>query len=286
MRTLFIAGLPDDVKAREIYNLFREFPGFESSQLRSAGTTRAYAFAVFTDQQSAVTAIQSLNGLSFDLEKESTLYINFAKSNSRKRLRTDDGMPYSPDKRSRGTVAYSRSYLDSGVGSNIHMPGMGNPAYSINAYPSTQSLAIYDYGTDPNKPGMGNPAYNINAYPFTQSQTIYDYGTDPNKPLNISSTNIPRNSDPCSTLFVANLGPTCSEQELTDIFSRCPGFSKLKMQKKNGLPVAFVDFKDVASSTGALNHLQGTHLYLSVGGGMRLEYAKSRMGQPGRERRA
>ncbi|KMZ61513.1 hypothetical protein ZOSMA_51G00020 [Zostera marina] len=30
MRTLFIAGLPGDVKHREIYNLFRTFPGYQS----------------------------------------------------------------------------------------------------------------------------------------------------------------------------------------------------------------------------------------------------------------
>ncbi|ONK60397.1 uncharacterized protein A4U43_C08F17980 [Asparagus officinalis] len=218
----------------------------------------AYAFAVFADQQSAVTAMQSLNGLVFDIENESILHVDFAKANSRsKRLRSDTSVPYSPDKRIRETVAYSRSYLDSGVGSNIHMPGMGNSAYSTKGYPSTQS------------------------------QPIYDYGTDANKPLNISSSNyIPQNTNPCSTLFVANLGPTCSEQELTEVFSRCPGFLKLKLQRKKGLPVAFVDFKDVPSSTGALNHLQGTILYSSVGEGMHLEYAKSQMGQPGRDKRA
>lgn len=30
----------------------------------------------------------------------------------------------------------------------------------------------------------------------------------------------PQNNPPCPTLFVANLGPTCSEQELIDVFSR------------------------------------------------------------------
>lgn len=28
---------------------------------------------------------------------------------------------------------------------------------------------------------------------------------------------------PCPTLFVANLGPNCSEQELTQVFSRFEG---------------------------------------------------------------
>lgn len=37
VRTLFIAGLPDDVKPREIYNLFREFPGYVSCQVRCTG---------------------------------------------------------------------------------------------------------------------------------------------------------------------------------------------------------------------------------------------------------
>ncbi|XP_008778277.1 U2 small nuclear ribonucleoprotein B'' isoform X2 [Phoenix dactylifera] len=260
VRTLFIAGLPDDVKPREIYNLFREFSGYQSCQLRCTGqSSQAYAFVVFSDQQSALAAMHTLNGMMFDLEKECALYIDLAKSNSRmKRSRQDDSVPYSSDKRAKGSVGYSRGFPDSGVGSNIHMPGMGNSAYSLNGYPSTQSHTNYDY--DP----------------------VND--TDPKK-MNNSSTYVPQNNPPCPTLFVANLGPACSEQELTQVFSRCPGFLKLKMQNKNGVPVAFVDFQDANCSTGALSHLQGTVLYSSVGEGMRLEYAKSRMGLPKREKR-
>lgn len=50
------------------------------------------------------------------------------------------------------------------------------------------------------------------------------------------------------------------------------------MQNKFGAPVAFVDFKDDYSSTEAINRLQGAILHSSPGEGMRLEYAKSRMG--------
>ncbi|XP_009417191.2 uncharacterized protein LOC135583013 isoform X5 [Musa acuminata AAA Group] len=210
VRTLFIAGFPDDVKPREIYNLFREFPGYQSAQLRRSGqSSQAYAFTVFTDQQSALSAMRALNGLMFDLERESTLYIDLAKSNSRfKRSRTDDGVSYSYDKRVRGSVAYSRGFSDS----------------------AKQILVM--------------------------KQSIK-----------------------------SNLGPKSSEQELAQVFSRCPGFLKLKMQNKNGVPVAFVDFQDTSSSTGARNHLQGTILYSSVGEGMRLEYAKSRMGLRKREKK-
>ncbi|KAF9621616.1 hypothetical protein IFM89_024562 [Coptis chinensis] len=256
LRTLFVAGLPEDVETREIYNLFREFPGYESSKLRRATEhNKPYGFAVFLDQPSAVAAMQALNGLVFDLEKKSTLYISLAKSNSKsKRSRTDDGASGSSDKKFRGSAAYS-NFHDTGVGSNIHMPGMGNSAYNMIGYSSTQSHG-YDSGV-----AEGAESRRM------KSSTPY----------------IPQNSTPCPTLFVANLGPTCAEQELIEVFSRCTGFLKLKMQNKNGAPVAFVDFQvylknvvlnvqDIACSTAALNSVQDMILYTSNGEGMRLEY--------------
>ncbi|KAH9663679.1 putative RNA-binding protein [Citrus sinensis] len=113
VRTLFVAGLPEDVKPREIYNLFREFPGYESSHLRSSTqNSQPFAFAVFSDQQSALGAMYALNGMVFDLEKGSTLYIDLAKSNSRsKRSRTDDEWTGS-DKKARGPSAFSRGTAD------------------------------------------------------------------------------------------------------------------------------------------------------------------------------
>ncbi|XP_065875495.1 RNA-binding protein L [Euphorbia lathyris] len=246
VRTLFVAGLPEDVKPREIYNLFREFPGYESSHLRSpTQTSQPFAFATFLDQPSAVAALHALNGMVFDLEKGSTLYIDLAKSNSRsKRSRSDDEWS-GLDKKAKSSPVMLRASLDSGFGS-IHLPGMSNSAYNTIGYPSAQSHGNFD----------GRAA----------SESVG---------ANLSNSSAP----PCPTLFVANLGPNCMEQELIQVFSRCPGFLKLKMQSTYGTPVAFVDFQDTASSTGALNHLQGTVLYSSSASeGMRLEYAKSRMG--------
>uniref|UniRef100_A0A0E0HUR0 RRM domain-containing protein n=1 Tax=Oryza nivara TaxID=4536 RepID=A0A0E0HUR0_ORYNI len=199
LRTLFIAGLPGDAKAREVYNLFRDFPGYVSSHLRTSGkSSQAYAFAVFADQPSALAAMSATNGRIFDLENNCTLHVDLAKSNSRsKRSRTDD-VPYT----------------------------------------------------------------NFEPAAFSKDPSAF----------------APQNNPPCPTLFVANLGPTCSEQELIDVFSSCAGFIKVKMQNKFGAPVAFVDFKDMDSSTEAINRLQGVILYSSTGEGMRLEYAKSRMG--------
>lgn len=126
-------------------------------------------------------------------------------------------------------------------------------------------------------------AYNMIGYPSTtQSHGSFDgrYANETTSIPKLSNSPAPHASqNACPTLFVANLGPTCTEQELIQVFSRYPGFLKLKMQSTYGSPVAFVDFQDTASSAGALHHLQGMILYSSVAGeGMRLEYAKSRMG--------
>ncbi|CAH9146458.1 unnamed protein product [Cuscuta epithymum] len=249
VRTLFIAGLPEDVKPREIYNLFHEFPGYESSHLRSpTSNTQPFAFAVFVDQQSALAAMYELNGLVFDLEKGSILFIDLAKSNSRsKRQRTTDDDGLGLDKRMKGSAAVSRVIESAGVG-NIHIPGMSSSAYNTVGYPPTQSYANFD--------GRSGNESNAN-----------------------------KNAPPCPTLFVANLGPNSSEQELNQVFSRCRGFLKLKMQSTYGAPVAFVDFKDTASSTEALSNLQGAILHSSPGEGMRLEYAKSRMGMRSKKSR-
>lgn len=37
VKTLFLSGLPDDIKEREIYNLFRTYKGYESCQLKYSG---------------------------------------------------------------------------------------------------------------------------------------------------------------------------------------------------------------------------------------------------------
>ncbi|KAG5528632.1 hypothetical protein RHGRI_029347 [Rhododendron griersonianum] len=133
VRTLFVAGLPEDVKPREIYNLFHEFPGYESSHLRSTtSSSQPFAFAVFMDQQSAVAAIQALNGMVFDLEKGSTLYVDLAKSNSRsKRSRIDDGKPGS-EKRTKGSASFSRGIPDTGKMAAVNCSEHG--VFSLGAF--------------------------------------------------------------------------------------------------------------------------------------------------------
>lgn len=49
INTLFISGLPDDVSVREIHNLFRHRPGFESCQLKYTGRrNQVFNFGLFS----------------------------------------------------------------------------------------------------------------------------------------------------------------------------------------------------------------------------------------------
>ncbi|RUS88128.1 hypothetical protein EGW08_004090 [Elysia chlorotica] len=98
-------------------------------------------------------------------------------------------------------------------------------------------------------------------------------------PGGLHSSSLSLSSSPCSTLFVANLGQFSSEQELKDIFSSFQGFVRLRMHNKGGSPVAFVEFQDVRQAQEAMNRLQGFVLLSSDRGGIRIEYAKNKMGE-------
>ncbi|KAI3866489.1 hypothetical protein MKX03_023180 [Papaver bracteatum] len=101
INTLFISGLPDDVKAREIHNLFRRRQGFEFSQLKYTGRgNQVVAFATFLNHHTAMAAMNSLNGATFDPQSGACLHIELARSNSRtKHVREGAGRYLVIDKR-------------------------------------------------------------------------------------------------------------------------------------------------------------------------------------------
>ncbi|XLS77863.1 hypothetical protein HN51_062088, partial [Arachis hypogaea] len=82
---------------------------------------------------------------------------------------------------------------------------------------------------------------------------------------------------PCSTLFIANLGPNCTEDELRQTFSVYPGFNMVKIHSRGGMPVTFADFDEVEQATKVMEQLQSSMLSSSDRGGMHIEYARSKM---------
>lgn len=63
MRTIFISGLPGDVKERELVNLLRWVPGYEASQVNYKGE-QPMGFALFTSAHFALAAKDALQVIS------------------------------------------------------------------------------------------------------------------------------------------------------------------------------------------------------------------------------
>ncbi|RHZ69006.1 hypothetical protein Glove_291g30 [Diversispora epigaea] len=83
---------------------------------------------------------------------------------------------------------------------------------------------------------------------------------------------------PCNTLYVGNLPMNTSEEELKQMFSRCPGYKRMCFRTKQNGPMCFVEFEDVHYATQAMNELYGNLLSNSVKGGIRLSFSKNPLG--------
>jgi RNA recognition motif-containing protein len=115
-QTVFVAGLPEDVKERELNLLFRDQPGFVGVNLKRDPVGRHVAFASFVDNNHALQAIGALHDMAFDPTNPTRrLRLDLAKSNSRvvstKRNR-DGEVDVPPSKHARDTRgdAYNMAY--------------------------------------------------------------------------------------------------------------------------------------------------------------------------------
>ncbi|XP_062228060.1 uncharacterized protein LOC133926250 [Phragmites australis] len=265
--TLFVAGLPDDVKPREIHNLFSHRPGFDHCLLEYTGRgNQAVAFVSFFTHQAALSAMTVLNGTVFDPETGDRLHIELAKSTSRrprgggdvyrvidKRVNITEG---NADHETIGDEGDDEAWREEEDGDNDDNgdEGSDEPSGTENENSSVKNeLPADQSGRPEHKQRKGQSPSN----------------DEPDK----TSGDIP----PCSTLFIANLGHACTEKELTEVLSKQPGFHVLKMRRRGGMPVAFADFMDTESSTAAMNNLKGTTLSSSDNDGLHIEYARSKM---------
>ncbi|OVA11357.1 RNA recognition motif domain [Macleaya cordata] len=252
IHTLFVSGLPDDVKPREIHNLFRRRQGFDFCQLKYTGRgNQVVAFATFFNHQSAMAAMNSLNGITFDPQSGDCLHIELARSNSRTKRSRGAGGYFVIDKRVKVSTDEQEISSNDGDDGSDEPSGTDNPDSSNKGDLATaESIQL-----------------NIFFFPLT---------TLKEQPENTVAGELP----PCSTLFIANLGPNCTEEELKQALSQYPGFHIVKMRAKRGMPVAFADFENVENANEAMQSLQGSMLPSSDRGGLHLEYARSKMRKP------
>ncbi|XP_065884092.1 uncharacterized protein [Dysidea avara] len=323
VRTLFVSGLPMDVRPREIYLLFRTYSGYTGSSLKLMAKhgkiPQPVAFVSFQTRLQALKAKNDLQGVRFDPESNITLRLEFAHANSRTSPRYINGVPMgttltpnrntyvignpystqahlSPDpwsaQQTSMQLAYgnARNHMMTSHGhmmtSHGHMMGQTTPS-------PMSAVQVMNDGDH-----MSTTAYMIpqpQFYIAGDEMAHYMNEAVPQQinvtaPDDLSTGSLgdisPSDlvgSQPCSTLFVANLEPHHTENDIGHLFEKYDGFGKAKQYTKGGPPVCFVEFKDVESATTAMNDMQGHVMDSSKrGSGIRIEYAKQKMGAPSR----
>lgn len=272
VKTLFVSGLPNDVKEREMHILFRTYQGYEGTFLKlfakPGKIPQPIAFVSFSTRKEAEKAIAELQGLRMDPNLSLTLRLEFAHTNSRT----------SPQQASCSCSAHlsnrnSHQYYFIPP-SAYYTPK--HPNYTFLTPNHWQNLFMAHTGATtspsyfPNHPTVITSCPTITATSDGHQNTLWQ----------TISKDTQTNGDICNTLFVANLEPYQTEKELRKLFMLCHGFVRTKMYTKSGPPVCFVEFLDVESASTAMERFQGFMSQDSRrGSGLRIEFAKQRMGE-------
>ncbi|KAE9584483.1 putative RNA recognition motif domain-containing protein [Lupinus albus] len=259
VRTIFITGLPEDVKERELMNLMRWLPGFEASQLNFKAE-KPMGFALFASPHQAHSAKDILQDMLFDHQSKSVLHTEMAKKNLfLKRGIGADANPYDQTKRLRTDGDYTHNAYT--TPSPFHPPP--TPLWGApHGYMAPQAPPPYDpYGGYPVAPvPMPLPAPIAAPSSYVQVQNTKD-------------------NPPCNTLFIGNLGENINEEEVRGLFSVQPGFKQMKILRQERHTVCFIEFEDVNSATNVHHTLQGAVIPSSGSVGMRIQYSKNPFGR-------
>ncbi|CAL0325891.1 unnamed protein product [Lupinus luteus] len=259
VRTVFITGLPEDVKERELMNLLRWLPGFEASQLNFKAD-KPMGFALFALPHQAHSAKDILQDLLFDHQSKSVLHTEMAKKNLFiKRGIGADANPYDQTKRLRTTGDYTHTAYT--TPSHFHPPPP--PVWGApHGYMAPPPPPPYDpYG-----------GYPVAPVPMPVPAPI----AAPSSYVHVQNT---KDNPPCNTLFIGNLGENINEEEVRGLFSVQPGFKQMKILRQERHTVCFIEFEDVNSATNVHHTLQGAVIPSSGSVGMRIQYSKNPFGR-------
>ncbi|XP_010550813.1 PREDICTED: cell wall integrity protein scw1-like [Tarenaya hassleriana] len=260
LRTIFIAGLPDDVKERELLNLLRWLPGYEASQVNFKGE-KPMGFALFSTGPLAVAARDTLQDLVFDTDSNSVLHTEMAKKNLFvKRGIVVDSNAYDQSKRLRTGGDYTHS-------------GYSSSPYHHHPPPPVWGLPHgYIAPAPPPPPYDPYAGYHVPPVPMHAPTPI----TAPSSYVPVQNI---KDNPPCNTLFIGNLGENINEEELRSLFSAQPGYKQMKVLRQERHTVCFIEFEDVNSATNVHHNLQGAVIPSSGSVGMRIQYSKNPFGK-------
>ncbi|XP_058067880.1 uncharacterized protein LOC131217126 [Magnolia sinica] len=256
VRTIFISGLPEDVKERELLNLLRWLPGYEASQVNFKGE-QPMGFALFSTAQFAMAARDALQEMVFDTEAKSVLHTEMAKKNLFvKRGVVGDSSSFDQSKRLRTGGDYTHT-------------GYPSPAPFHPAAPPVWGPQGYITQPAPYDPYGGYPVPQV-AMPTPAPLPA---------PTGYAPVHNTKDNPPCNTLFIGNLGENIIEEELRGLFSAQPGYKQMKILRQERNTVCFIEFEDVNSATTVHQNLQGAVLPSSGRGGMRIQFSKNPFGR-------
>ncbi|KAK1422542.1 hypothetical protein QVD17_25738 [Tagetes erecta] len=255
VRTIFISGLPEDVKERELQNLLRWLPGYEASQVNFKADV-PMGFALFSAPHFAIAARDALQDMLFDSESNSVLHTEMAKKNLFvKRGIVADPNSFDQSKRMRTGGDYTHTGFSSP--SPFHPPPA--PVWGPHGYMAPPPPTYDPYG-----------AYPVSQVPMAPPPTL------PTAPVPAPSSYMPvqntKDNPPCNTLFIGNLGENINEEELRGLFSMQPGFKQMKVLRQERHTVCFIEFEDVNSATNVHHSLQGAVIPSAGSVGMRIQY--------------
>jgi len=246
MCTLFVTGLPADVKEREIRNMFRFYSGFVGCSLQTKRATREesaaapggeqeynLAFLLFDSEASALEAQGLLAGTKFDYHSADAplLKVQLAKKN----------------------LGLSSAYWAS-----------ESPRVNTGAVSTVSAVDPYtgqvSYQTTP------VAAYGASAM-----------GAAPRQPKRKPGVEIP----PSTTLFVTNLGTVVDDEVIKSVFKGQEGFVDVFVSVRNGRRFAFVEFSSEPYATATFNNLNGWLLNSSdPESALKISYSSTPFRQP------
>lgn len=308
VRTLFVSGLPMDAKPRELYLLFRGYSGYEGSLLKitskNGKTASPVGFVTFSTKAEADEARKALQGVRFDPENAQTIRLELARSNTKVSKPKQISPPVIPSGPSGlpqpiiPSAAAPHQFVTPLPTSHAHefvtAAACLDPHNMSPFFNEHQLLALSGLPQFPQTPllfptaaGLQIPSVTPAAaaaaaamfQPNAAALAQLTAATQAAAQITAASQAVAAaTASACSTLFVGNLGPSVNEEELKQVFRSFPGFCRLRMHTKGGSSVAFVEYSDIRQATQAMTSLQGFQISSSERGGMRIEFAKNKMG--------
>lgn len=277
VRTLFVSGLPSDVKQRELHLLFRAYKGFESAVLKlppqkpgKVYPIAPVAFVTFQRKCDAQIAIDKLQGEKFDDEYATTLRLEFAKSNTKNKMKSLKEL----DTSAIPILTMGNNFID-----QLILP---SDVSSTQTQPQSSQITINSAGMPRGIKRRQATEYRHNPFsrpmevqssmvtPFAHQQYVANVLLQPQM-FNQQIPQVPQqraNGNPNqkpAQLYVSNLSGNIKDQELTQLFQQYHGFSKARVTSPG---CGLVEFSDYVAAQYAITQLNQKSQFLGAQSGM------------------